>query len=426
MSALPHASSAASSDGSQLPPQPPLLLSVLLDACLAVAAYFGAYWLRFQSDRLGAFLPGAWSTLPFVVAGQLLALGVLRVYARRPRPDWLLRVMAGILVGTAVSSALLAASIGLEGVSRSAFVADVMLMSIAALGWRGVWVLRARARSRATQRAPGGDLVDRSAETTTLRAVVLSLYSYRELLKNLVLKDIKLKYRGSVFGFLWSLANPLLMMVVYTFAFTYVLRIRSQGFVFSLMLSLLSWTFFSSSAAMSTGAIVDNSGLLKSVIFPRAILPIATVLFNLAQYLLTVSVFLPAMMLWFHVSPSGSMMLFPLFLALQIVFTIGVALILATATAFFRDVRHLLEVALAVMFWTTPIVYELHQVPERLRLLILLSPVSSFVVAYQQLFYYRTWPEPTVWLVASAHATGAFVIGALLFLAFEDRFTEQL
>jgi homopolymeric O-antigen transport system permease protein len=78
------------------------------------------------------------------------------------------------------------------------------------------------------------------------------------------------------------------------------------------------------------------------------------------------------------------------------------------------------------MFWTTPIVYELHQVPERLRLLILLSPVSSFVVAYQQLFYYRTWPEPTVWLVASAHATGAFVIGALLFLAFEDRFTEQL
>ena len=119
---------------------------------------------------------------------------------------------------------------------------------------------------------------------TTLRAVVASLYSYRELLKNLVLKDLKLKYRGSVFGFLWSLANPLLMIVVYTVAFTYILRVRSEGFVFYLMLGLLSWTFFASSAAMSTGAIVDNAGLLKSVLFPRAILPIATVLFNLAQY----------------------------------------------------------------------------------------------------------------------------------------------
>jgi ABC-2 type transport system permease protein len=269
-------------------------------------------------------------------------------------------------------------------------------------------------------------LVDRSAETTTLRAIVLSLYSYRELLKNLVLKDLKLKYRGSVFGFLWSLINPLLMIVVYSIAFTFILRVRSRGFVFYLMLGQLSWTFFASSASMSTGAIVDNAGLLKSVLFPRAILPIGTVLFNFAQYLLTVAVFLPAMMIWYQVPLSAPMILFPVFLALQVVFTIGIALILATWTAYFRDVRHLLEVALAILFWTTPIVYELRQVPERLRLLLLLSPVSPFVVAYQQLFFYREWPDATVWLMATTHALGAFVVGALLFLSFEDAFTEQL
>jgi ABC-type polysaccharide/polyol phosphate export permease len=120
------------------------------------------------------------------------------------------------------------------------------------------------------------------------------------------------------------------------------------------------------------------------------------------------------------------MALFPAFLALQCLFTIGVALILATSTAFFRDVRHLLEVALAVMFWTTPIVYELRQVPEALRVLILLSPVSPFVVAYQKLFYYREWPEPTLWLVAVTYALGSFILGATLILAFEDRFAEQL
>jgi len=139
-----------------------------------------------------------------------------------------------------------------------------------------------------------------------------------------------------------------------------------------------------------------------------------------------VAVFLPAMMLWYRVPLSPPMVLFPVFLALHVLFTVGVALLLATATAFFRDVRHLLEVTLAVLFWTTPIVYELRNVPERIQLPILLSPVSSFVVAYQQIFYYRVWPDPTVWLIAGAHAVGAFVIGALLFLAFEHRFTEQL
>ena len=407
--------------------RPALLLSLVLDGALAVGVYFVAYWLRFQGERLGAFLPGAWSTMPFVVAGQLGALAIARAYAPRPRVDWLLRVAGGIAAGTAIASLLLGLSIGFEGVSRIAFLADALLFSVAALGWRGIWVLRARAdRQRAAVTAGDDQLVDRAEAMTTLGAVVMSLYSYRELLRRLVVKDLKLKYRGSVFGFLWSLLNPLLMIVVYTVAFTFILRVRGEGFVFYLMLGQLSWTFFASSAAMSTGAIVDNSGLLKSVLFPKAILPIGTVLFNLAQYLLTVSVFLPAMILWYHVPLVAPMILFPVFLTLQVVFTIGVALILATATAFFRDVRHLLEVTLSVLFWTTPIVYELRQVPERLQLLILLSPVSPFVVAYQQIFFYREWPAATVWLMASVHAVGAFVVGSLLFLAFEDRFTEQL
>jgi ABC-2 type transport system permease protein len=406
--------------------RPALWFSLAMDAGFAVAAYLGAYWLRFYGVRFETFLPGAWSTLSIVVMSQVATLGVAGAYARLPGVDWLLRVVVGVTLGSLASFTLIAIFRGFEGISRSAFAADALLFSVAAIGWRGAWVLRSRAYARRAGRSADSELVDRAVEMGGLVAVAASFYSYRELLKNLVLKDIKLKYRGSVFGFLWSLANPLLMMVVYTVAFTFILRIRSEGFVFSLMLGLLSWTFFSSSAAMSTGAIVDNSGLLKSVVFPRAILPIGTVLFNLAQYLLTVSVFLPAMMVWYQVPPAAPMVLFPVFLALQVVFTIGIALILATATAFFRDVRHLLEVALAVLFWTTPIVYELRQVPERLQLLILLSPLSPFVVAYQQLFFYRAWPEGTIWLTASAHAVGAFIVGSLLFVAFEDRFTEQL
>jgi len=367
-----------------------------------------------------------WTTVPVVVGSQLISLLAVRAYVPQPRSSWLFRVVVGALLGTAGSSLVIGVALGFEGVSRAAFVADVLLFSIAALGWRGIWVLRARARLDDGTHPASLELVDRAEEMTTLRGVVMSLYRYRELLRSLVLKDLKLKYRGSVFGFLWSLANPLLMIVVYTVAFTVILRVRTQQFVFYLLLGQLAWTFFASSAAMSTGAIVDNAPLIRSVFFPRAILPIGTVLFNLAQYLLTISVFLPVTLTWYGVPLSAPMLLFPAFLGLQALFSIGVALILATLTAFFRDVRHLLDVALAVLFWTTPILYELAQVPERLRLLILLSPMSPFIVAYQQLFFYRQWPEATVWLIAGTYAVGAFVIGATLILAFEDRFSEQL
>jgi len=414
------------SGDSHVPRRPAFLLGVALDAGCAIAAYLTAYWLRFQGGTLDLFLPRAWDTLPVVVVAQVSALLLLRAYGQRPRVDWLMRVVGGIGVGTGAAIALLGLTVGFEGLSRMAFVADALFLGILAIGWRGLWVLRERARARQQTAARSDDLVDRAEQMTTLRGVVGSLYRFRALLKNLVLKDIKLKYRGSVFGFLWSLVNPLLMIVVYTTAFTYILRIKGEGFVFYLMLGQLAWVFFASSAAMSTGAIVDNNGLLKSVLFPRAILPIATVLFNLAQYLLTIAVFLPAMLYWYDVPFSAPMLLFPVFLGLQVIFTIGIALILSTGTAFFRDVRHLLEIAISVLFWTTPIVYELQQVPERLRLLILLSPMSPYIVAYQQVFYFRQWPDATVWLVATTHALGAFVVGALLFLTFEDRFAELI
>jgi ABC-2 type transport system permease protein len=408
------------------PRRPAVARSVLFDALLGVAAHIAAYWMRFDREQLALFLPGAWSTAPIVVGMQIVTLMAVGAYRRQPGAIWLARVGIGTFVGTSIAAALIRAVLGFEGVSRSAFVADAILMTIAAIGWRGVWVLRLRARLRSAVRPLADDLIDRATELTTLRGVVLSLYRYRELLKNLVLKDLKLKYRGSVFGFVWSLANPLLMIGVYAVAFTFILQVRSAGFVFYLMLGQLSWTFFSSSATMSTGAVIDNAGLLKSVRFPRAILPIATVLFNLAQYLLTVSVFLPVMMLWYSVPMSAPMLVFPVFLALQVLFTMGIALLLATGTAYFRDIRHLLEVGLSVMFWMTPIVYELRNVPERLQLFILLSPVSPFVVAYQQLFFYREWPSGDVWLAATSYALGAFVAGAMVFLAFEDQLMEQL
>ena len=215
---------------------------------------------------------------------------------------------------------------------------------------------------------------------------------YRELLRNLVLRDVKLKYRGSVFGFFWSLANPILMVVTYTIAFRYIMQMRTEGFVFNLLLGLLNWTFFASSAMMSTGSVVGAGALVKSVAFPRVILPVATVLFNLVQFLFAIAVFLPLSLVIFGIAPTPAILLFPLLLALQILFISGVAFALATLTSFFRDVSHILEIGLGILFWTTPILYQYGSLPEYLQLPILLSPMSSFIVAYQEIFHYGRVP----------------------------------
>jgi ABC-type polysaccharide/polyol phosphate export permease len=267
---------------------------------------------------------------------------------------------------------------------------------------------------------------DRAAVRPTLARTLRGLVQYGHLLRNLVVKDLKLKYRGSVLGFVWSLANPLLMIAVYTIAFTYILRIRTPGFVFYLMLGVLAWTFFANATSMSTGSIVDNGGLARSVWFPRAILPLAGVLFNFAQYLLTAAVFLPILMLLYRVPPSPPMLAYPVILALQLLFTIGVALLLAVGTAFFRDVRHLVDVALAVLFWATPVVYETAQLPPRLRSLILLSPLSPYVTAYHDVFYYRRWPSPETWIVAILYAVFTVVTGLWLMTRTEDQLTERI
>jgi len=252
------------------------------------------------------------------------------------------------------------------------------------------------------------------------------LVQYRELIRNLVFKDLKLKYRGSVFGFLWSLLNPMVMMTVYLIVFRYIMPIRTGGFVFLLLLGILSWTFFASSAQMGAGSIVDNGGLLKTVHFPRAVLPIASVLFNLAQYLLTTVVFLPFMLIVYRMPPHPVLLLFPVFVALQLLMTTGVALALAAGVAFFRDIRHLLEIALMVMFWTTPIIYDYEAIPAAWRLPVLLSPMSPFVLAYQQIAYYGRVPDLEVMLVAVVYAAVAFAGGFALFTHVQHGFVEQV
>jgi lipopolysaccharide transport system permease protein len=271
---------------------------------------------------------------------------------------------------------------------------------------------------------------DRFIDRTTHREVPLetigAIASHRELLKNLVLRDLKLKYRGSVLGFLWSLLNPLAVVLAFTFAFKYILQSTQSDYPFFVLLGVMAWTFFASAVTMSTGAIIESAGLVKAVQFPRAILPLATVFFTLAQYLLTALVFLPLLLLLRQHPLGWPMLLYPIFLLLQVTMTVGLALMLAAGTTYFRDIRHLVEVSLQLLFWMTPIVYSIEVVPEAIRPVLLASPMSPFITAYHELFYFVRWPGPMTWLLAVVYAGGALVAGIFVFTRLQDELGEQL
>lgn len=398
-------------------------LALAVDAGLALTAYLAAWTLRFGAE-LPAFVFAARRALPLFVLSQLLGAWLVGGY-RRAAPTTVVRFALGTAAGSVVGLGLARWRFGPEGLSHAALVAAATLFIAGGAGWRAVAAIRARRRMALHRPVPPPGMVAIGGPAP-LGLSLASLYHYRSLMLSLVSKDLKLKYRGSALGVAWSLLNPLALVAVYSFAFTYIFAQRGEMFVFSLLVGLLAWTFFSSSATMATGAIIDSGSLLKSVRFPRAILPVAVVLFNFSQYLLTLIVFLPIMMLWYQLPLRLAMLGLPLVLLLLAVFTAGVALAMAAATARFRDVRHLLDIALSLMFWLTPIVYTVSQLPEPVRLPVMLNPLASYITASRDIILRGAWPEPSIWAISALYAVAAVAVGATIFQSVEDQLAEQV
>ena len=253
-----------------------------------------------------------------------------------------------------------------------------------------------------------------------------SLFRYRELVRNLVVKDLKLKYRDSTIGFLWSLVNPLLLILVYSFVFSHILRVDIPNFSYFLLIGILPWNFFAQSIMMSTGAILDNGSLIRKVAMPMEVFPVATVLFNLAQFVLALLVFLPMALLFFQVTMGWVTLWFLPLLVLHVLFIVGLSFMISTATVFYRDVRHFVEIALTLLFWLTPIIYDVSNVPESLRSVIYLNPQSFFTLSYQDILYRQTAPESSRFAILSALTATSLLIGCRVNYAYKSRFAEEV
>ena len=389
---------------------------ILLDLVMAGAALTLAWLGRLPGEPASVWSDRWLMAIAWLAVPQ--ALGAAAAWRAESNAPWIGRLTLGLLAGSIVGCAALWLQHGTTPLPQGVAVAQTWLLFLMALGWRSAALLRARHR----RIDPGVTLVPPREP----HGPIDTLRRQDTLLKLLVSRDLKLKYRGSLVGFFWSLANPLVMTATYTVAFTYIFQIRGEGFIFVLLIGILAWMFFAGSTSMATGAIVDSGSLVKSIYFPRIILPCSTVAFNLVQYALALAVLLPVMYPFYHLAPRWPVLLLPVIMALLAAFTLGVSLMIASITAVFRDVRHLLDIALQVLFWATPILYSPSSFPPQFGALLSLSPLAPFIAAGRAVLYAGVVPAAYVWFLAVLYAAASLTLGLAIFARLEERFAESV
>ena len=250
-------------------------------------------------------------------------------------------------------------------------------------------------------------------------------WGYRDLLRHLVLRDLRHKYKGSSLGFVWSLLHPLLMAAVYTLAFRYIAPNKIEHFTVFLLSGLLPWMFFSAALSGAAGSIVDNSPLVRKVAFPRLILPLSAVASQFVQFVLMYAVIV-ALSAMFSVGASLSLIALIPLIALQVLFTAGLALTLSTAYVFARDTRHLLDIGLQVWFWITPVVYSAALVPAALGRVLRWNPMAYFISGYHDIIVSHTLPTLMAFIALTLVAGATATFGWLVFARFQRRFAELI
>lgn len=263
---------------------------------------------------------------------------------------------------------------------------------------------------------------------------LIELYQYREVLRNLVVRDLKVRYRNSVLGVLWSLLNPLLMTLVFTVVFTLMIHSDIAKFPVFFMSGFLPWSFLAAALTGATSSIVLNANLIKKVYFPREILPIAEVLSNLVNFLIALVV-LFVLMLVFQVKLTPALLILPLIILAETFFVSGMGLLLSTANVFYRDTEHILQPLMQAWFFLTPIFYPITLVPKTTVVLGVtvelqlwlrrLNPMASLVASYQDVLY---WGSPTgldFLLRTFATCVVVLIVGYLVFCRYSGLFGEE-
>jgi lipopolysaccharide transport system permease protein len=251
------------------------------------------------------------------------------------------------------------------------------------------------------------------------------LIEYRDLIWNLTISDLKIKYQSSTLGFAWSLLNPLLMMLVLYLVFANLFRFNQDNFALYILVGLIVWRFLANGTSVSMSSIVGKPGLVTKIFIPRQILVLSTTLSCFISSLLEFCILIPLIFI-FGVKITPNILFFPIVHGIFFFFVYGISLVLASLYVYYRDLNQIWEVIIQLGFFLSPIAYPLSVIPEKYTFYYLLNPVTVLMEMYRNFLLYGIGPTPLSFLYIIFVGIFLTAIGLVIFKKLERRFAELI
>ena len=254
---------------------------------------------------------------------------------------------------------------------------------------------------------------------------IKELYAYREMIVGLVRRDLRGRYKGSVLGFLWTFVNPLLQLVVYTMVFSVIMKNGIEKYYIYLFVGLVPWIFFSTSVTGGANSILSSKDMVKKIYFPREVLPISVVTSGFINMLFCFIVIFAAL----FISGIGINPVALLFLPIMIVeyfLALGFALLSSALTVYFRDLEYILGIITMAWMYLTPVMYPETMVPENLLWILKVNPMTSVIMAYRDILYYKQIPQLETLLQALFVGIVFCILGHFVFCKLQKGFVEEM
>jgi ABC-type polysaccharide/polyol phosphate export permease len=257
-----------------------------------------------------------------------------------------------------------------------------------------------------------------------------NLLRYRGLISSLVARELKARYRGSVFGFLWSFINPLLLLLIYSFVFTTVIPNQVEGvqpYALFMFCGILPWTWFATSLSDGAGSLLAGGNLIKKVLFPAEVLPIVSVVANMIHFFFGLTILVVFLLVYRHYPSPSDLIWFPVAVIVELIFATALALLLSALSVHFRDIRDILANVLTLWFFATPIIYPWFQPNvQRFHLLFNVNPFTHLAIAYQEILFFGRIGHWRWLLALGAASIALFLVCYWVFDRLRDSFAEAV
>lgn len=252
------------------------------------------------------------------------------------------------------------------------------------------------------------------------------IFAYSDMIKSLVKRELRGKYKGSVLGFLWTFINPLCQIIVYTLVFSVILRSGLDKFYLYMITGMIPWLFFDSSLRIGSGCIRYQGDMVKKIYFPREVMPISCVCAQFVNMLLCFLIVVGVIVFTGHGFAVIPLLCLPLIMLIEFTMTLGMTLIVASCTVYFKDLEHIVTVILMAWIYLTPILYSIDMVPENVRMLFKLNPMTAVIEGYHSILYWKEVPSFFLTSFGAVVALILLVAGELIFAKLDHGFAEEL